>query len=297
MPKRPTATLQIHYDGDLIDNHQIPMRTLGKSIHHLQKALDRAYLDIKHDGGVWKYARMTQDDYARTEFLVQTPEEGGYVLKFLSRIPIAGRVVDRVSNAINEASNVSEVTKTSIQSQVENRKNQLVNNIVKPIEFRIFLEQPSAEVIREYGDRSIAKEIDQVLSIIRAEYAGNSQFELILTGSATQTFFFDKQRSRQFHEIVSKRKLGPPVIYRGVIEELDRKNRKGKFLNSVNGRRSILHLSTQNDFLLVHPYLANDQEFQFIGSPLIEFGALEPNSGDIYFLQIIEPQAITQHHE
>ena len=81
MEQKYQSMIRIHYDGDIAENHQIPMRTLGKCLVHVQSAIDRAHLDLKYDG-IWKYARMANDDYPNTEYIVQAPNEGGYILDF-----------------------------------------------------------------------------------------------------------------------------------------------------------------------------------------------------------------------
>jgi hypothetical protein len=263
------------------------MRILGKSIVHIQNAIDRAFLDIKYNG-VWKYARMKQDDYVDTEFLVQIPQEGGYILDFLSKAKDSKRIVDRVSAAITQALRQATQKYLFIGEQVENRKLQLNNRILEPVEFKDILEKPNNEIVRAYGDRSIAKEIDQVLSTIRSDYAGTSIFVLTITGSSTQTFNFDKSQSNKFHGVVSRRNLSIPVIYSGKLQLLDMKNNRGKFINDATGKTSTLHLNSASDFLKVHPYLSPERTIKFIGCPLIEFGALEPYSGDVYFIDIIE---------
>lgn len=285
--KKFKSKIQIHYEGDISEDHQIPMRVLGLSLLHIQKAIDRAYLDIKYEG-IWKYARMSQSDYKITEFLVQQPKEGGYILDFFSRRKESPAISDRVSKAINEALEQSEEHKASLYSQVESRKEQVANDTIRPRQFQDLVSNPSDEIKRKYGDRSIAKEIDQVLSIIRAEYSGDSILGLSITGSSTKTFNFDKVKSDRFHKIVAGRQIGPPVIYSGKIQALDKRNKSGKFVNAENKRTSILHFNNDDDFLKAHPYLGMDDEMHFIGCPLVEFGALEPNSGDVYFLYLLK---------
>ena len=280
------SIVRIYYDGDIVQDHQIPMRILGKSILHIQNAIDRAFLDIKYNG-VWKYARMKQGDYIETEFLVQAPEEGGYILDFFSKAKESKKIVDRVSAAINQALQQATEKYLFVGEQVENRKLQIANKILEPIEFKDILEKPNNQIVREYGDRSIAKEIDQVLSTIRSDYAGDSTFELAITGSSKQTFTFNKSQSKKFHGVVSRRSLSIPVIYSGKLQLLDMKNNRGKFVNNSTRKTSTLHLSSEADFLKVHPYLSPEKEITFIGCPLIEFGALEPYSGDVYFIDIV----------
>ena len=48
-------------------------------------------------------ARLAHDDYPKTEFIVQAPEEGGYILDFFSKVAESKKYVDRVSDAINQA--------------------------------------------------------------------------------------------------------------------------------------------------------------------------------------------------
>ena len=62
----------------------------------------------------------------------------------------------------------------------------------------------------------------------------------------------------------------------------------GKVKNLVNDKTSVLHFSTEEDFIKAHPYLADKKEMVFIGAPLIEYGAFDPNAGDIYFLNLVK---------
>jgi hypothetical protein len=283
---RYTSRVSIHFDGDIAENHQVPMRVLGKSISSIQTALDRAYLDIKHEG-VWKHARMSQEDYLVTDFLVQAPKKGGYVLEFFSRVKESTRIVDRVSSAIDQAIKATREKYDAITDQIEKRKLQISQKVIEPIKFKDIQRKTNDQVIRDYGDRSIAKEIDQVLSTIRSDYAGASTVALGMYGATSHIFDFDKSKSKKFHGAVSRRSLSLPVIYFGKLEALDTKNFVGKFVNSETGRTSILHLHTEKDIMKVYPYLPPDKMIRFIGCPLIEFGSLEPYSGDIYFVDLL----------
>jgi len=280
------SIIRIHYDGDIVENHQIPLRTLGKCLASIQSAIDRAYLDIKYDG-VWKYARMAPDDYIKTEYLIQAPKEGGYILDFFSKMKESIKITNRVSSAIDQALQHVKTQSINLRDQVSSRKNQILQNIIKPIMFERMLDSPSPEIVRRYGDRSIVKEIDKILSTIRSDYAGDSTFELSFTGNETKKYDFNRQKSISFHEAVSKRSVGMPVRYTGSVDEPSMKNKRCKFINKINGKTSILHLSDDQDFLKIHPFAVPEKKISFIGCPLIEFGALEPNSGDIFFIELI----------
>lgn len=230
---------------------------------------------------------MSPDDYVKTEYIVQTPKEGGYILDFFSPLKESKRITRRVSSAIDQALQQAKTQAINLKDQVQLRKNQVLKGIAKPIMFENLFDNPSPEIVRKYGDRSIVKEIDQVLTTIRSDYAGNSTFELSLTADGTKKYDFNKQKSISFHEAVSKRSVGIPVKYTGQIDEPSMIKQRCKFINNANGKTSILHLNNAQDFLKIHPYAVPDKKMSFIGCPLIEFGALEPNSGDIFFIEII----------
>jgi hypothetical protein len=96
------SRIRIHFDGDMASEHTISMRTLGKSLSHLQSAIDRAYLDLKY-GAIWKYARLHSDDYQETQFITGISQEGGYILDFFADTQIAKNVVKRISTALRPA--------------------------------------------------------------------------------------------------------------------------------------------------------------------------------------------------
>jgi hypothetical protein len=284
------SSLEIHFDGDIADNHQVSLRTLGKSLTHIQSAIDRAYLDVKYEG-VWKYARMKSSEYSDSDFLVMDPRPGGYILDLINNNKHGKRIIDRISNALrpafDSATREGEIEAVSYVDQVNDRNNQLHHNIKRAVDFEDLLLNPDKNVIRKFGDRAIVKEIDQVLSIIRSKNSGDSEVELTLSGSNTAVFNFNKQVSKRFRQVVSEKGVGDPVIYEGFIRSLDRVQKTGKFIIASNKRTINLHFTTEADFNAVHPYLKSKEKIRFIGAPLIEYGAFDPNSGDIYYVRPI----------
>jgi hypothetical protein len=281
--------IQIHFDGDIATNHQVTMRTLGRTIFHLQNALDRAYIENKY-GSIWKHARMRALDYEESSFLVQEPAEGGYVLDFLANNDVTKKIVDRLATAITpaieQAMQQGEEIVESLSQQIETRKMQIDKEIIDPKSFEQLIENPSAKVVRGYGDRSITKEIDQILSIIRSKHSGESTFELVTNGTKSHKFTFNKNTSDRFHSIVSKRGLGEPVIYIAKVTSLDFKNRSGKILNVINEKNANIHFSDGESFHKAKEYLGTNSEMTFIGCPLIEYGAFDPQAGDIHFIDL-----------
>lgn len=283
------SLVQIHFDGDIAVNHQVSMRTLGKTLTHLQNSMDRAYLE-QHYGQLWKFAKMRQEFYSEVELLVQEPKEGGYVLDFLSSNPVTKAVINRVSNAVNgavEASKQSGLDKaTKIEDSLSTRIAQVESGILVPKDLQTMIDNPDESVIRRYGDRAISREIDQILSIIRAGHAGDSTFELLLSGDRSAKFEFNKESAGRFHSTVSRKELGEPVLYSATISSLDRHNNNGKIYNSITEKVANIHFFNEDFLEMAMPFFQEKKEMLFVGSPLIEYGAVDPNAGDIYFIKL-----------
>ncbi len=283
------AIVELHFDGDIAQDHQVSLRTLSKSLGHLQSALDRAYLDIKY-GNLWKYAKMHHEYYKDVEMLVQPPREGGYIIDFFSKKEITKKVVARVSNAINNA--ISEAQQDGLENadtiskSLETKRAQISDDLIEPREYQELLERPDAAVNRRYGDRAIVREIDQMLAVIRSQHSGDSTLEISLTADRTQVYEFNRSKANAFHRVVTRKKLGDPVIYRVKVSEMDLDYLSAKMRNTFNDAVSTLRFASKEDFQEVFPYFQNEEEMIFLGAPYIEYGAFDPSCGDVYFIQV-----------
>lgn len=284
------SIIEIHYDGDIVYDHKVPLRILALTLTHLQQAINRSYLDVTKPKGVLKHARMSNIDYENSLFLVGDQREGGFILDFLSSVPLANEIIQRISSAIKPAFQKAQTDgftySEDLIKQTEFRKVQIEQNIIQPVNFNNFLLSPDPKIIRQYGDRSIVKDIDQILSTIRSDNSGDSTFELTLNSNITEKFEFNKRISNKFHTAITSKDIGNPLIYRGKIRALDINTLSGKFINSETNKTCMLRLVSKDDILIIRDFLG-DQEIQFIGSPLIEYGSYDLEAGDIYFLKLV----------
>lgn len=287
------SVFSIHFDGPIVTEHKVSIRVMAKTYEHMQRTIDRAYLDTKY-GSVWKHARLKQDDYAQTEFLAEYPREGGIILDGIKEG--AAAIIDRINNAVagpfEKALQQGVLEHESILEQLPKRRELAHAHKDQLVTYQEMLDQPDAKIVRAYSDRSIVKEIDQIASMIRPEEVGGSYVELKLYGShAHPVYVFDAAQAKRFHETVSRRELGAPVLIRGKIRLLDQGNKytgmKAKILNLDSDREVILHLGSEEDFIKLHPYHTAEQVLLF-ACPVIEFGAYDPNGGDMYFVDVAE---------
>jgi hypothetical protein len=286
------ASIRIHFDGAIASQHRIALRGLGKSLIHLQSTVDRAYLDVKYQG-VWKYAKLKSEDYPEIVFLTGMPAEGGYILDFISENTLSKQVVNRISRAlrpaVERAMRGGEAETRKLIDQIALKKARLRNEPQSPLRYEDLINNPPEEVIRQFGDRSIVKEIDQVASLLRVRGEDDgSSIELQLNGDQSSSFTFNHSVSRNFHKIVSRRDLGDPIVYTIKVISLDTKNIKGKIFNPISKKEANITFENKTDLLKLKPSLGQEETVQVFAAPLIEYGAFDPQAGDIYFLDLVQ---------
>lgn len=278
--------LHLHFDGDITKNHTVSLRTLGVSLTHLQAAVNRAHLDIKY-GEVWKNARLKTEDYDLTELWSRPPKEGGYIIDFINDSPNIKKTLTRIINAVTpavEKSKSQALTTAGTLAQQSVLKSQQVSlGIFKPQSFESYMPTASQN---PYGDRAINKEIDLLISVVRAPNSGNSTIELGIGGDQSSTFKFNRTQSENFHSLVSKRVLGDPLLYSVKVMELDSTNRSSRVFNIATERQIKLHFADEANFNLIKPYLGITAPMVFIGSPIYEGGAYDAKGGDVFFIGI-----------
>lgn len=54
----------------------------------------------------------------------------------------------------------------------------------------------------------------------------------------------------------------------------------------INEKLANIHFTDDPSFHKVKRYLGTDEEMTFLGCPIIEYGAFDPQAGDICFLDI-----------
>ncbi len=277
----------LHFDGDITRNHQVSLRTLGKGLFHLQAAINRAYLDTKY-GEVWKGARMAHEDYEATEFWSRDPREGGYIIDFINESPLIKKTLTRmvraVSPAIERSKKESLSNLGSLAQQASWRAEQVRQGIIEPLSYSQYLPTASEN---PYGDRAINKEVDMIASIVRSPGAGNSIVELLIGGDESSIFSFNRTSSENFHQFISKRSLGEPLIFTVRVTELDYKNKTGTVLNVESSKIAKLNFAGDEGFQSIKPYLGLTIDMRFLGAPIFEGGAFDTKAGDIFFISLL----------
>ncbi|SYZ57864.1 hypothetical protein CPBF367_41470 [Xanthomonas arboricola pv. juglandis] len=283
-----------HYDGPIATDHKVTLRTLGSTLNHLQSAIDRATIELRH-GQVRKHARLRTDDYPFADFIVGEPQDGGYILNLINSGPL--RIVDRITAAMDrafrEASSESLNFTESLASQAERREIAVHAGAQRPIALsnsEVVNQNPEARQLR-YADRAINREIDQVLAQLRVDRYEGSTLELILAGTNTSpAYLFDREKAQRFHHVVAERTLGDPLLLEVRLRALDGGSKSrypvGKAIHVESGLTFGLHFRSSDSFNSVVGYMRSGDApiVSIIACPIIEYGTFDSQAGDMFFI-------------
>lgn len=283
-----------HYDGPITINHKVTLRTLGSTLNHLQSAIDRATIELRH-GQVRKYGRLKSEDYPFADFIVGEPQDGGYILDLVNSGPL--KIVDRITAAMDrafkEASSESLNFTESLIVQAERREFAVESGAQEPVEIAEskFVNQTSSQIQLRYADRAINREIDQVLTQIRIDRYEGSTLEFIFAGSDTSPpYLFDREKAQRFHHVVAERALGDPVRMDVRLRALDSGTKSrypvGKAIHAETGLTFGLKFRSPDSFNSVVKYMRSGDApvVSIIACPIIEYGTFDSQAGDMFFI-------------
>jgi hypothetical protein len=257
----------------------------------MQRAIDRAYL-IEKKGEVWKHARLKADEYRETDFLAAYPREGGIILDAVR--DGAGAILDRVAAAIRpvfESATQQAVDQhASMATQLADRRTYVQRMGENTQTFAVVAENPPPGWASAYSNRSIIKEIDQLVGQITPKQLDGSSVSVELYGNrAHLPFAFTPPIAQRFHIITSERELGAPFIVTARIRSLDRGNKftkpSAKIENLDTGREVSLFLPAREDCDVLHPF-HNGEPVRLFVCPIIEALGFDIHGGDLLFIAV-----------
>lgn len=285
------ATFSVHFDGPITVEHRVTIRVLASTYEHMQRAIDRAYL-IETYGDVWKHARLTDKQYRETDFIAEYPREGGIILDAVRQG--AGAVLDRVAAAIrpvfDRATQEAIEQHASLGAQLTQRQGYVRRMGENTPHYADIAANPPRDWASAYSNRSVVKEIDQLVAQVTPRELDGSSVDIGLHGNfAHFPFQFSALIAKRFHVIASHRELGAPFIVSARIRSLDRGNRyakpSAKIENLDTNREVTLNLSKTEDCDALHPY-HNGEPVRLYVCPIVEAMGFDLNGGDLMFLAV-----------
>lgn len=286
------ATFSVHFDGPITVDHRVPIRVLAKTYEHMQRAIDRAYL-IEHYGEVWKHARLKGDQYRETDFIAEYPREGGIILDAVrdGAEALLDRIADAIRPVFETATQQAVEQQATMGAQLVQRREYVQGMRENTLTYEQIAENPPPNWANAYSNRSVIKEIDQLVAQITPRQLDGSTVDITLNGNdAHLPFGFTPPIARRFHIIASQRELGPPLIVTARIRSLDRGNRyakpSAKIENLSSNREVSLHLPRREDCDELHPY-HNGEPVRLYVCPIIEALGFDIHGGDLVYLAVV----------
>jgi hypothetical protein len=285
------ATFSVHFDGPITVDHKVPIRVLANTYLHMQRALDRSFL-IQAHGEVWKGARLKTEEYAETAFIAEYPREGGIILDAV--LETGGEIVEGIATAVKtffDASQDEGITRfESMSDQLASRRTYVQQMNFNTPNFQDVANDPPHSWATNYSNKSVVKEVNQLVSQITPERLDGSTVEITLHGTrAHLPFQFDRAAALRFHNVTTRRELGAAFKVLVRIRSLDRGNShakpSAKVRNLFTDREVTLHIPTMADCEALHPF-HNGQEVLLFVSPVIEALGFDLFGGDLQFLAV-----------
>lgn len=304
--KSPAPSVWFRFDGPITQNNRVSLRTLGKTLEHLQSSIDRAYLDVKYKD-VFKYQKLKESEYEDVEFIALEPIPGSYIQEAIAKISnsttkgIIERMNLALTNAYEKSNSQTKKQSISLKDQALQRQ-QLYKTTRESQSYEDFVQTEIGQLSQAFGERSINKEIDQILSIIRQEKNHGSTFEISMYGSKQgPKLSFDQDGANRFHRVVSERRIGKPITVDIELRSLDAGKQgaiaTGKAKNLHSEKECHMHIPDPKVFgkLTQHLRRVKRRHLQIIACPVYEYDAWDPKGGDIVviaFLGVIDDQQI-----
>lgn len=297
--QQPPPSVWFHFDGSIAENHRISLRTLGKTASHLQSAIDRAYLDVKYDS-VFKYQKLKTTEYEAVEFITLDAQEGGYILEAIAKKSndTAKAIIKRFNSALVSAHDkdltAGETESNSLADQA-NLRSRVFDRNGEAITYDDFVSQELNQLSRSYGERSINKEVDQILSLIRVDRFQDSIFEIQLFGeSSGPKLSFDNAKAKLFHKVISERRVGKPLIFELELRSLD----AGKTGQVAHGKAKNLATNIECNMLIPNPRVfgklvshlrrSKRKRLLVVACPIFEYDSWDPVGGDVVVIEFLE---------
>jgi len=287
--------IEMTFDGNFVINNKVSMRTLAQTYLGMQKALERAYLDIER-GGISKYETIRDEDRRATEFYLESYREGSFISVFKAATPILKRTIDRLSSTINDRYSIA-IKDGDIEHQkiIQEAKERLLIMGAQPINYEDALNDSSIYIPKQYARKSMLNHFSDSLVPIKKNDGENS-INYRLAGDSSYEFYFDANIATRFTRSLQGKELGSEIKYESYVIRLDGNNQKGVIRHKFNNKEATIFFINYSDYNIATEYLKQNEAshplsaMRFIGYAIKELNALDLANGDIIFKALVKEE-------
>lgn len=290
---RRNSELSITIGGELSQDNNASLRTIGIVTHNIQLALNRAYLDVKTDGKVQKNERVKTSELSNIDFWLESKKEGSLIINFASTTEWGEKITDRFTKILTPAYNlVSKGVEKEIftkKDAVDYAKNNLKSQKIEKTISELCANPPKG-YSNNYAQKSILRFVNSSLTPVRAkETSGIIGLETVTQKMGTTTFTFNKNYAESLQKLVRQNSFLAPVIYRGEIISTNNKSLTGTFKNLDGiGYEQRLLFNESEGFDIVNAFYVKRREVIFYGMARVESSSLDLAAGDVLFVGLVD---------
>ena len=286
------------FDGPIVRDNKISLRTTARTADHLQSAIDRAYLETRY-GDVFKYQKLKKHEYEVVDFIVLPSSPGSFIqsIEALRKSEITQSIVNKIDAALGRAYAKTkqdiDPASPSIKEQALQRAQVFQKNQEAP-NYKELVDSEIKSLTDAYSERSINKEIDQILALLRQDNHIGSTLEMSLYGSKPLgKYDFNHFTAERFHKIVAERRVGKPFILDIELRSLDAGKAgsiaTGKGKNLTSGKECSMLIPDPVVFGKLAPHLrrVRRKKLSLVACPIFEYDAWDPVAGDIVVIKFL----------
>lgn len=276
---------KLRYSGDVVVGKSISIRTLGNTLPHFQRAIDKSVIFVEN-GEVVRKKGIARSSYSDADLMLEVLDEGSVVL------PLWGRVKEESVKFFNWA--ITEPYDKAVHGDVRfNRDSQIETYKVRQKEKDIE-EKSQRDLIqddnknkRRYARSAVLADVNSMFNVVRAP--GERQIDLNVTKPGEEAnYVFNKQIAKNFSKIVATPYPTEPVIYKGKYngyKQLGEKNGGFEVYVKSDYSDKVVHVFVKKvEELNLFTRMKNNDEVIFWASPIQRYGAFDVYSGSVIFI-------------
>lgn len=282
--------LVIAFNGVMGDGNRISLRTISHTLPHLQRAIDKLVI-YERQGVIGKGATLHQAHYDFADLYLERIEAGSVIL------PLVGNLLTGVTLRFNaflsepyrEAENSLNQKLATFDDRVDTTRSQIASGILVPLLHEEMIETQKV-ANRDYAQSAFLNDINNMISPLRSSLCSQDTITIKNVDPACSSIYvFNQDKSKAFAKVVKEQRLAHPVSYTGRLEGLVNRGTStfpyaGKFICSTTGKEMKLLVASEQDALALNKYNIGKAKLNIIACPLAVYGAFDPLSGDIVFI-------------
>ena len=282
------AGISFKVTGGLAPENKISMHLLGGLCTNTQSALNRAFLEAKNSH-VYKYQKLSKDDYEKTIFMFQSTREGSFIVDFIEHSAFSLKIAKTFQKLLDPAYEIiNKGFKRDYYSSFD-QVQEIMHNIelkaIKPKTFEEFKQNPPKEFAQSYAAKSLTRDISTALTPLKRSTHADDSITLSVISDKTHDYFFNKELADSLYHLANDLYYLNPVIYNMKLFEMNEKTKTAIAYNlDNNNSEQKIRFVDKDSFNSARNKFNGEELISIIGMPCAEYATLDVNRGDILYV-------------